>query len=1089
MDLLTLLEHEYGHALGLAHVDGGAPSVLNRTLNIGERRLPMASDLTRGANAGALSPDTGLLASGVTDGAFNNPAAWTTRGAVAIANGAATLAEDATFNASLSQRLRIPQGARFLSFDLTHVQFDAAGASAGDAFEMALVDLNSGVSLLGAIGLSRTDAAINIQHDGSVHAAPGVTFNGFATTVLPSAAGGPIQVRIDVSKIAAAQPALLSFDLLGFGALSSQIGIDNVAFVTEGNVAPVAVNDLYSLPRDTARVLGVLSNDTDANDDPISIGAVGAPLHGTLTVNADGTLMYTPHAGFLGADRFFYRVSDGQTTSMPAQVNINVQASNTAPVAQADAAVTSRNRPIAIDVLANDSDADSSVLTVQIVQGPAHGAVSLNRAGRVVYTPAADYVGADAFSYSASDGALASNVVNVAITVNAVNSAPVARDDVFVTDEDTPIVFDVLLNDSDAETGPLTPVVVSAPQHGRLATRSSGAFEYAPNADYSGTDSFTYQVSDGELGSVPATVTLTVRPVNDAPAIVPVPDQQIDESQHFSVDLVATDVDVGDRLLFSLDTAPAGATITPAGHLEWTALDGPSAASFTVRVTDPAGASGTRSFNVQVANVPPRVVATGATTVTVGQTYVLTLGYTDPGADAVTSWLIDWGDGTSNTVAGSLFTASHVFANATNVDTVNVSAQDDDGRWAARPLAVRVLGAAPPPAPAPAPAPAPLPAPAPAPAPVPAPAPAPVPTPGPVPLPIPAPSPLPTPVPVPEPVAEQTLSWLTDVARQPVRDTPPVHYAFAAASAFDSPVFSVLVIDQSAHPFAQALGFAVAECPAAVPAPSDLLSADPMAAPLSGQAAAAAGRPPTLQVRAVMVTGAGLHVRFNQAFATRALLAGDGVRSHLEVLRDNVAVHGRVVLDPDAEGFVFIADGVLLPDGAYTVRLRSGANGFTRPDGEALDGDCDGRAGGDYRGRFNVTGASLRLSLNDTGEAAGLATTQPLDPVFELGADIDWVLQGWSAEPEPADDSPWEALTGGIGGLASWAVLPGAVANPMARRALAAGRRRRDADGEEPIRIGNQAASGDPSIAHRTPTWVSRWLGRKADSNDWRIRL
>ena len=1081
MDLLTLLTHEYGHLLGLGHVDGGAPSVLNGTLNIGERRLPVAGDLARGSQAAARHLHTGLLASGVTDGSFNNPAAWTTRGAVAINNGQAALSEDAAFNSSLSQQLRIPQGARFLSFDLSTVQFGAAGAGIGDAFEMALVDLNSGASLLGPIGLSRTDAAINIQHNGSVHAAPGVTFNGFATTLLPRAAGGPIQVRIDVSAIAAAQPALLSFDLLGFGARSSQIGIDNVAFLTDDNIAPAALNDLYSLPLDTASLLDLLANDSDANHDSISIGGVSAPLHGTLNRGADGTLTYRPNTGYVGADRFFYRASDGRAVSAPTRVDINVQASNTAPVAQPDAAVTSRNRPVTIDLLANDSDADSNTLTVQIVQGPAHGSLRLDSAGRVEYTPDTDYAGVDLFSYRASDGALASNLVDVAITVNAVNSAPVARDDAYSTDEDTPLAFDVRANDSDVETGLLTPTLLRSPQHGRLAVRSDGAWQYSPDANYNGADSFTYFLSDGELGSNIASVAFTVRPVNDAPVLGAVADQQVLESLAFSLDLVASDVDVGAVLRFSLAAAPAGATITPDGRLEWTAIDGPLTADFVVRVSDQAGASNQRSFKLRVANQPPLLTVTGAETAVAGQTYLLSLAYTDPGADTLTNWIIDWGDGSSSSVAASLTSASHVYASG-GTATVSASAQDDDGRWPATPLSVRVLAESPAPPPPPAPAPAPTPAPAPSPVPPPPPAPAPAPAP--------APPPLPTPAPSPGFNITQGGLGLGDLyglgrddPRSSERDLPFARYAFGASNVFDS-ALSVLFTDQSAHPFAQAVGFAVVESATGQPTRHNL-TALLESYPTSG------GPPATLQVRAVIVMGGGLRVRFNQAFDARALLSVDGQAAHIVVMRDNLAVKGRIVIDSDGEGFIFIAEGALLPDGNYTVRLLAGPKGFTNLNGGGLDGDYDGKAGGDYRGRFSVTGSALRLSLNDGEQPMQLAPAQPFEALIELSSDLDWITQRWSTEPDlQADDSSWAALTGGIGGLVTLAAMPGAIDSRMAKRALAAGRRRRDPDNrEQPIQISSQAASANPSAVSKAPAWVSRWLGqRKADSNDWRVR-
>jgi len=538
MDLLTLLVHEYGHMLGLAHAEAELADAMNAQLNVGERRLPAATDLLIQVEVGTTLIDSGLLASGVTDGVFNNPTAWTTRGAVNIASGQATLAEDATFNSSLSQQMLVPLGARFLTFDLSDVQFGAAGSGIGDAFEMALLDLNTGRSLLGGIGLSSTDAAINVQSDGQVFAASGITFNGLTTTVLPSAADGTIQVRIDVSGIAAAQPVLLSFDLLGFGALGSQVSVDNVAFVTAGNVAPVAGADTASLPRDTTQLLDVLANDGDANGDPIQVASVTAPLHGTLNINGDGTLTYKPDAGYAGSDRFFYTISDGELVSALARVDITVLATNAAPVAQPDTAVAAFNQDVTIDVLANDTDVDSSVLIPVIVFNPAHGSVSVSGDGKVVYTPTTGYVGADQFSYRASDGALSSAIANVSITINPSNSAPVAGDDGFDTDEDTALVLDVRLNDTDAESSALTPVVVQSPTHGN------------------GNDSFTYTVSDGVLTSGLATVSLTVRPVNDVPAAFN-DAYATDEDVALVVDVRGNDYDAeGDVLTPTVVTAP-----------------------------------------------------------------------------------------------------------------------------------------------------------------------------------------------------------------------------------------------------------------------------------------------------------------------------------------------------------------------------------------------------------------------------------------------------------------------------------------------------------------------------------------------------
>jgi VCBS repeat-containing protein len=115
----------------------------------------------------------------------------------------------------------------------------------------------------------------------------------------------------------------------------------------------------------------------------------------------------------------------------------------------------------------------------------------------------------------ANDGADDSNVATVTITVNAVNDAPVALDDVATTDEDVAVSIDVLANDDDVDSA-FEVTAFSGAANGTVAQNPDGTFTYTPNADFNGTDSFTYTLSDGALEDT-ATVTITVNPVNDAP--------------------------------------------------------------------------------------------------------------------------------------------------------------------------------------------------------------------------------------------------------------------------------------------------------------------------------------------------------------------------------------------------------------------------------------------------------------------------------------------------------------------------------------------------------------------------------------------
>ncbi|MCH8921558.1 MAG: tandem-95 repeat protein [Planctomycetes bacterium] len=176
-------------------------------------------------------------------------------------------------------------------------------------------------------------------------------------------------------------------------------------------------------------------------------------------------------------------------------------------------------------VLLNDSDADGDELTATLVDNVQHGTLELSDNGTFTYTPEADFFGTDTFTYRASDGALQSELATVTITVLSVNDAPVADDDGgYELDEDGELAVDaesgVLVGDMDAEDDPLTSWLVDDAQHGSVSLAVDGSFNYTPNADFFGEDTFTYVANDGELDSQLATVTITVNPIDDPPVAV-----------------------------------------------------------------------------------------------------------------------------------------------------------------------------------------------------------------------------------------------------------------------------------------------------------------------------------------------------------------------------------------------------------------------------------------------------------------------------------------------------------------------------------------------------------------------------------------
>ncbi|MBB06378.1 MAG: hypothetical protein CML03_12855 [Pseudooceanicola sp.] len=285
------------------------------------------------------------------------------------------------------------------------------------------------------------------------------------------------------------------------------VNIENVITPAVVNSDPVAVDDDASGDEDTAITIDVLANDTDVDGDTLSISAVGTPANGTAEI-VDGKIVYTPNDDFNGTDSISYTVSDGAGGTDTATVSITVNPVNDAPVAVDDDASGDEDTAITIDVLANDTDVDGDTLSISAVGTPANGTAEVVD-GKIVYTPNDDFNGTDTFTYTVSDGAGGSDTASVTVNVGDMNDAPVAVDDDASGDEDTAITIDVLANDTDADGDTLSISAVGTPANG-TAEIVDGKIVYTPNADFSGSDTFEYTVSDGKGGSDTAMVTVTV---------------------------------------------------------------------------------------------------------------------------------------------------------------------------------------------------------------------------------------------------------------------------------------------------------------------------------------------------------------------------------------------------------------------------------------------------------------------------------------------------------------------------------------------------------------------------------------------------
>src|SRR5207253_1403003 len=179
--------------------------------------------------------------------------------------------------------------------------------------------------------------------------------------------------------------------------------------VLMGNRSPVANADNYGLNKNsvlTVAAPGVLTNDSDADADPLTAILVANPAHGTLSLNSNGSFTYTPLGNYFGSDSFTYRASDGLTNSAIATVTLTITDVNRAPVANNDAYGLNKNASLAVNapgVLGNDTDLDGDTLTALLVANPVHGSLTLNANGSFTYAPLSNYFGSDSFTYRASD--------------------------------------------------------------------------------------------------------------------------------------------------------------------------------------------------------------------------------------------------------------------------------------------------------------------------------------------------------------------------------------------------------------------------------------------------------------------------------------------------------------------------------------------------------------------------------------------------------------------------------------------------------------------------------------------------------------
>ncbi len=287
------------------------------------------------------------------------------------------------------------------------------------------------------------------------------------------------------------------------------------------NDVPVANDDMAAVDGGDTVVIDVLANDADPDGtlDPTTVTIMSGPADGTVAVDpVSGRVTYAPDPGFMGVDTFTYEVCDDLGACATAIVRVSV---NSAPIALDDTAATIGGHPVAIDVLANDSDPDGTldVGTLRVTNGPDHGSIAIDPVtGVITYTPDADASGADTFTYEICDTDPELVCSSAVVTID-VNGLPVAVDDAVAVKSDGSVVIDPLANDHDLddELDPASVAIAEPPAHGTVTVDpATGRITYVPDPGYSGPDSFTYRVCD--TGDPVACATARVAVTVGAPA-------------------------------------------------------------------------------------------------------------------------------------------------------------------------------------------------------------------------------------------------------------------------------------------------------------------------------------------------------------------------------------------------------------------------------------------------------------------------------------------------------------------------------------------------------------------------------------------
>ena len=374
--------------------------------------------------------------------------------------------------------------------------------------------------------------------------------------------------------------------------------------ISPANDPPVANNIEITAMEDMPTP--VLLAGIDPDGDSLTYSIVTKPSNGTLN-GTEPNMSYTPNTNFNGLDSFTFRVSDGTLNSIPGTVSLVMNPVDDPPVANAGNVTVPEDT--VTHIMLTGSDPDGDPLTYSVLRAPTHGKLS-GTAPNLIYTPDPNFSWLDSFTFRVSDGKADSVPATVMISVAPVNDPPTAKDDKIVTQEDTPATIDVLANDTEVDNELITISEITQGKGGSVTINNDGMLTYTPKANFSGTDTFTYTVTDRAGEKDTAKVTVEVSGANDPPVITSKPVDEAMVDVVYSYNVRATDPDKEDTLTYSLIAQPAGMRIDSlTGFIQWKPNENQQAThNVVIKVVDSNSvpASDTQEFTVSVNPTPPK---------------------------------------------------------------------------------------------------------------------------------------------------------------------------------------------------------------------------------------------------------------------------------------------------------------------------------------------------------------------------------------------------------------------------------------------------------------------------------------------------